>query len=278
MKYLVFYSGGLGSFYATKVLVDKYGKDNVVALFTDTNFEDESLYKFIDQTIEHLGIDIVYLKAPFNPLELMIKENVLYNNRMANCTHYLKMRLAKAFINNRDYKLLRERYKIINLITKGKKHYPFDKTDWTFVLGIDWSEAHRIEAPRRNWKPNNVIAPLIDNLDYDRKVALQYLKDNNIEIPLLYSLGFSHNNCGARCVKAGQGHWINVLKTLPKRFKQMKEFELMMREKIGDYSYLKISRNNIRKSYTLKQLEKDYLKRPEQLDLFDIGGCGCFLE
>ncbi|WBK39939.1 phosphoadenosine phosphosulfate reductase [PinkBerry-associated phage LS06-2018-MD08] len=278
MKYLVFYSGGIGSFYATKLLVNKYGKENVVALFTDTNFEDESLYKFINQTVKHLGIDIIYLKAPYDPLELMVKENVLYNNRMANCTHYLKMRLAKAFINNRDYILLRERFNIESLIAKGKKYYPFDKTNWTFVLGIDWTEAHRIEAPKRNWKPNEVIAPLIDDLTYDRSIALKYMRDNNIYIPMLYSLGFSHNNCGARCVKAGQGHWINVLKTLPNRFKEMKDFENMMREKIGDYSYLKITRKTIKSSYTLEQLEKDYLERPEQLDLFDIGGCGCFLE
>jgi nicotinic acid phosphoribosyltransferase len=146
------------------------------------------------------------------------------------------------------------------------------------VLGIDWTEAHRIEAPKRNWQPNNVIAPLIDELSYDRHMALQYLKDNNIEIPLLYSLGFSHNNCGARCIKAGATHWVQVLKTLPNRFKEMKNFELMMRDKIGDYSYLKKQRNNIKGPYTLEQLENDFKDKPEQIELFNYGGCGCFLE
>jgi len=279
MKYLVFYSGGIGSFWATKILVDKYGKENVIALFTDTNFEDESLYTFVNQTIEHLDIDLIWLKAPYNPLELMEKQNVLYNNRMAECTKILKMRLAKSFINNRDYKILKKIYNLNELCIKGQKYlYNFDKENHIFVLGIDWTEAHRIEAPQRNWSPNKVIAPLIDDLKYDKQLVFDYMGKNNIDVPLLYKLGFNHNNCGGRCIKAGQGHWINVLKKYPERFNEMKKFENKMRIKIGDYSYLKKQTNCKKTTYTLEQLENDFKNKPEQLDLFDIGGCGCFLE
>jgi 3'-phosphoadenosine 5'-phosphosulfate sulfotransferase (PAPS reductase)/FAD synthetase len=279
MKYLVFYSGGIGSFWATKLLVDKYGKNNVIALFTDTNFEDESLYTFINETIEHLGIDIIWLKAPYNPLELMEKQNVLYNSRMAECTKILKMRLAKSFIEQRKYKVLGTIFDLKKLCYRGHKYIDsFNKLDYKLVLGIDWTEAHRIEAPKKNWFPNEVIAPLIDDMDYSKGKVFKYMKENNIQTPLLYKLGFSHNNCGARCMKAGQGHWAIVLKELPIRFNEMKEFELSMREKIGDYSYLKKTTNNVKHTYTLEQLEKTIKNKPEQIDLFARGGCGCFLE
>lgn len=80
MKYLVSYSGGIGSFWATKKLVDKFGVKNVVAIFTDVNWEDEDLYRFIKESIKHLGIDLIYLKAPYNPKELSEIEGVMYNS------------------------------------------------------------------------------------------------------------------------------------------------------------------------------------------------------
>ena len=51
-----------------------------------------------------------------------------------------------------------------------------------------------------------------------------------------------------------------------------------MRQALGkDISYMKRSVNGITRPYTLKQLKSDIEARRE-IDLFDIGGCGCFVE
>ena len=81
---------------------------------------------------------------------------------------------------------------------------------------------------------------------------------------------------GGFCCKAGQGHWVNVLKTMPEKFKYYEEQEQEIIKSIGkDVSMMKKIRDGETQTYTLKQLREDY-ERNEQIDLFDVGGCGCF--
>lgn len=48
--------------------------------------------------------------------------------------------------------------------------------------------------------------------------------------------------------------------------------------KINEYAFMKKSLRRKTKPYSLRQLEQDILTEPEQLDLFDFGGCGCFVD
>jgi len=50
VKHIVSFSGGMGSFAEAKSCVDKFGKENVLLLFSDTLMEDEDLYRFIKET------------------------------------------------------------------------------------------------------------------------------------------------------------------------------------------------------------------------------------
>jgi len=282
MKYLVSYSGGIGSFWATKILVDKYGKENVVAIFCDVNWEDEDLYEFVKNTINHLGIELIYLKAPMNPLELSQKENVIYNSRMASCSKILKMRLQYSFILKRNYKVLGNIYNLQELCLSGYEYFNrLNNKDFTIALGIDWTETHRTEAIVKNWNKHNynVIFPLIDDLDYSKQKAFKYLSKNNIAIPRMYEMGFSHNNCGGRCFKGGQGHFKILYDKFPNRFLELEKFENDFRKKTNkEHTILKKQINSITKRYPLEQLRNDIINKPEQIDLFDIGTCGCFLE
>ena len=40
----------------------------------------------------------------------------------------------------------------------------------------------------------------------------------------LYELGFSHNNCGGVCVRAGRKHWLHLLDVFPDRYAQADDF------------------------------------------------------
>lgn len=53
-----------------------------------------------------------------------------------------------------------------------------------------------------------------------KEEMLSELDQRGIEIPRLYKLGFSHNNCGGMCIRVGQAHFINLLKTMPERFEE----------------------------------------------------------
>lgn len=107
-------------------------------------------------------------------------------------------------------------------------------------VGIDWTEIHRCEAIKKNWAPYTVEFPMCDK-PYLTKIDMQKeLEKIGIEIPRLYKMGFSHNNCGGFCCKAGQGHWANVLETMPEKFKEYEEKEQEIIKYIGkDVSMMK---------------------------------------
>lgn len=64
----------------------------------------------------------------------------------------------------------------------------------------------------------------------------------------------------------------------PERFAYAEQVEEDMRQALGkDISYMKRSVNGITRPYTLKQLRSD-IEAHREIDLFDIGGCGCFVD
>ena len=107
---------------------------------------------------------------------------------------------------------------------------------------------------------------------------LENLVSDGIEIPRLYRLGFSHNNCGGFCFRAGVGHFKNLLEEMPDRYKyhEQKEQELLQYLNRKDISILRRTRKGIKKNITLKQLRTE--NNFTQDELFDIGGCGCFVD
>ncbi|MEK5358187.1 hypothetical protein [Paenibacillus sp. FSL L8-0709] len=183
------------------------------------------------------------------------------------------------------------------------------------------------------------------------------LKKHNILQPRLYDLGFTHNNCAGRCVKAGQKHFRTLRETRPEVFYKLLEQEhylkicvsayryitnkkvpledqipehvqeYMLQElddafrdyfygrvdkpkyyihpcssatseymNIQEYSFMKrrlstpikvVKLNEEGEEYTtikypsepysLRTFNKDIENEPEQIDMFDVGGCGCFI-
>ena len=62
---------------------------------------------------------------------------------------------------------------------------------------------------------------------------------HGIEQPTLYEHGFAHNNCMARCVKAGQGHYVNLLEQMPDVFNSIMMEELQISTYVSSYHYLR---------------------------------------
>jgi len=204
MKYLVQYSGGLQSFECARRVIEKHGKENVELWFADTMDEDEDLYRFNRDVEKLLGVKIRVFCYGMNLWELFDSDRFIANSRADICSRKMKRELLQDGLV--DYK----------------------GSDITIVLGMDWQEPHRIKKAEKFWVKYNVVFPLNDSFYgpfiFNNKIE-DYLKENGIEIPRMYKLGFSHNNCGGACVKAGKGQWVHLLKTLPDRFKYHEERE-----------------------------------------------------
>lgn len=145
-------------------------------------------------------------------------------------------------------------------------------------LGLDWTETHRFNAPRKNWAPFKVEYPMSEAPYLSKVDMLEVLKADGIEPPRLYAMGFAHNNCGGFCCRAGQGHFAKLLEALPDRYARAEQEENSMRELLGkDIAFMKKTMNGVAKPYTLRQLRQD-VESHKEIDLFDIGGCGCFVD
>ena len=92
MKHIISISGGIGSYFTLKRVLENQPKEDVTAVFCDTLAEDGDLYRFLDDIEKKLNIEIVRLCQGKTPFELAWEDNFLYNSRIASCSKKLKSR------------------------------------------------------------------------------------------------------------------------------------------------------------------------------------------
>lgn len=272
MKHIVMFSGGIGSWGAAKMVAQKYGTENLYLLFTDVKGkaesphigEDEDTYRFLEDAVANIGGKYIYLNEGRDIWEVFKDNRFLGNSRLAKCSHSLKQKPARAWLDaNCD-----------------------PATDFVY-LGIDWTETHRLPAIERNYKPFTAIAPLAiphylseDGDAYWEKDALiKWAQEEGLKPPRLYSLGFSHNNCGGGCVRAGQAQFKKLLDVMPERFGVWEAKEEEMRVFLDrNVAILNEVKNGIKSPLPLRELRRRVEQQPQLIDDQDIGGCGCFFE
>ena len=247
------YSGGLGSYFTTKRLLEQgIQKENIILLFTDTKIEDEDLYRFLKESSEYLGIPITDYSDGRDIWQTMKDHKFLSNSRVDHCSGDLKRRMSRKFLKQ------------------------FKPEECIIYLGFDWTEMNRYEKAQKAWLPYRIEAPLCYKPYIDKEDMKAMIAKDGIKLPRLYEMGFQHNNCRGGCVKAGVGHFAHLLDVMPERFALWEQKEQEMRDFIGkDVSILRRTRDGVRTNFTLKQLreERESLSNAE---LCDIGGCGCF--
>lgn len=307
MNHIIFFSGGKSSFSTANYVKEHFPDDNILLYFTDTCWEDDDLYRFIYEASDKLQLPMLTHSKGLTPLQLFVIQRVMGNSRIGTCSRYLKTKVASDFLFKGKKPKIEKWH---------NRQYLKDEdfvTDAVLYFGISFEEMHRAGPILANWKPFHVEFPLIEHIIDNDKVLEKF----NIRQPRLYDLKFSHNNCAGRCVKAGQGHHRNLMLKFPDRFQLLKEQELIVSEYIRytrqisyqpDRDYLiqevwafistgkkteklqhiidthKYTKNwnhgdrnrpySFIKELTLEELEQ----KPFQLDLWDIGGCGCFTD
>ena len=253
MKHIVSFSGGIGSWLAAKRVAEKYGTDNLFLVFTDVLIEDEDLYRFLHEAAENVGGELIVLADGRDPWDVFRDRRYMGNTRTAHCSEELK---SKPF-------------------QKWLKEQAFD--DFVVYLGIDWTEEHRLIAHRKH-VDHKVEAPLCGEPYLNPQQMRDALEAEGIELPKLYKLGFSHNNCSGGCVKAGQGQWALLHKTMPDKYLDFeRRQEKLMKDIPTARPFLRVTVAGERTYVSLKNYREKYLNMNVQVDMFDIGGCGCFL-
>ncbi len=267
MKHVVQMSSGVASAYVAQLVVDRYGRDDVIALFADVardggewwEGEDPDNYRFLSDVIGVIDIDLVTVKDGRGVWGLAEEMNMIPNNRAPFCSRVLKHEPCRAWLDANC-----------------------DPEDTILYVGIDLSEAHRCENITERWSPYVVEYPLMwkplklktDAMDWCRKIG--------VSPPRMYSEGFQHANCAGACVRMGNGAAEHLLRERPAVFKALEAREEAMRGRLGDVAML-VDRRGLtpgdsRRPFPLSALRSEIEEREAtQPRLFDDMGCGrCF--
>lgn len=227
-------------------MLEKYGKENVKFWFFDTLIEDESLYRFLDQCEDFLGITIERFSDGRNFWEVFRDERFIGNSRVPLCNRVLKRELLEK---------------------KLKHEFPFNNV--ILFLGYEYTETDRMEKAKFKWneKGYDVSFPLASAPHQEKVDLINKLQKYGLEIPRLYDLGFKHNNCGGACVRAGINQWQLLLELFPERYLWHERQEQKIRNYLNkDVAILRDRTGGVTKPLTLRKLRlrtngKNFLER-----------------
>ena len=249
MYYIARLSGGLASAVATDRAIQAYGRNRVWIRFEDVGWEDEDTHRFIGDCIKRWGARLIVGRVGKNPLDVFEARRLIPNSAMAPCSAELKIKPFAAWL-----------WRVPKPVT--------------ILSGLDWKEPHRIARLSRyhkragQWRAPVGFARQIPGVYEDFPLLwkpLEYraywevVKEWGIEPPRAYAHGFSHNNCGGRCVRQGVSEWRRLWTVWAERFRQMRDWEMTQRAKGGaraQASFCRVTKNGVERNVTLAELEQ----------------------
>ncbi|MEH2030208.1 MAG: hypothetical protein V7K67_11130 [Nostoc sp.] len=251
MYNIVFFSGGVSSA-LTALWIRNNLPGKLHLLFTDTLTEDEDLYRFLDESIDAIAPDgVTHITSGMNVWDVFNKERFLGNSRIDPCSKVLKREPARKWINAR-----------------------YSPEETTLFFGIHWSEEERLSAIKTNWNPYKVRSVMCepDSFFIDASaIKTTWYEQTGVKIPRLYDMGFTHNNCGGFCIKAGKYHFKKLLQTMPERYDYHANKEEQIRHRLGDVTILREQRDKTKYRLTMKE----FASRSEVKEL-ECHSCRCF--
>jgi len=220
-RIVCWFSCGAASAVATKMIVEEHkrlgqGKEIVIA-YTEVKQEHEDNKRFLRDCEQWFGIPITVLqneRYKGDIYEVFIRTGYLVGPTGAACTRLLKKSVRK----------------------------DFEKPTDTQVFGFTVEEQARYNS---FLDANNIDCrvPLIEH-GLTKQDCLGVLAKAGIEIPAMYKLGYSNNNC-IGCVKGGAGYWNKIRVDFPETFETMAQIENLMGRTIVKHKGERISLRNL---------------------------------
>lgn len=248
-------SGGLASWAACKRAAAKYGTESMTLVFCDTMYEDADLYRFLPEAAANIGAPLVTIADGRNQWQTFHDERYLGNSRADPCSKLLKREPFDRWV--------KDNYRPETCVR---------------IIGMLYDERDRHERLQARLSPWRVESPLLEPPYLNQRMLAELCREEGMEPPRLYGLGFKHNNCGGRCVKAGQAQWKRLLEVLPERYHECERAEQAMRDYLGkDVTILSEQRDGVKRNLSLRVL-RERIETGGQCDMFDLGGCGCMVD
>jgi hypothetical protein len=296
VTYIVHLSGGVTSWGAGKRTRVTHPDAPLIMLFADTFIESEETYRFLIHGAANIaGVPVpacAYLPIPEldlenpdprrevlqsiaalamrdipglrwvwdgrTPWEVFEDKKFMGNSRVDPCSRVLKRELLDKWVAER-----------------------FAHDECIHVVGLNWDEDGRITRLRERSLPRVFTAPLGEQPWLSKTEVLEWAEREGLPISSAYKIGLSHDNCGGGCVKAGQGHWLQILEHRPDTYAQWEKQEKGFNERRGkNYAMLQCRRGGGKgnpltlETLRLRQGTGDILP-DEKLEL---GGCACAID
>ena len=303
-------SGGAGSWLATKVDMRAHPEAEHVFMFADTLYEDADCYRFLIEGLLHLlGRRVNWLPRASDFPDYRVSESIPIEEYEGNpdWRAYLAGLRDQAaiaipeltwLVEGRDpWEVFRdERFlgnsrvdpcsRIIKRQHLDKwRDAHFDSDTDVLCIGIGPHEAHRYHGlkarmDKAGWRYEAPLLGTFEGEVYRGGDPLRYLDDAGIDRPRLYRLGYTHNNCGGFCIKAGIGHYQNRLREQPERF----AYDAMMEGKLAAFLGREVSMltdrsgDGAKKPMTLTRFEEAYGRQTDFEFTPGDSGCGCMID
>lgn len=237
MKHVGSFSTGLSSAVMITRLIARYGREAVEIVTTDTLFEDDDNWRFSNAMRQFWGGTVTVLTEGHTPYQVAFDQHIIPNQKIAPCTFKLKIAPFLAYLER------------------------FEKPV-TVHVGYDFAEAHRCAKTKAAYAVHGyeVDFPLLWKPIEFRTYSQVAREDWGIEPPRMYAMGYTHANCGGRCVKQGQGDWLRTLINFPERYAEIEAWEQEMRDhpKRKNYALVRDTVNGEMHPITLCDLRLEY--------------------
>lgn len=256
IRHIAMFSTGLSSAYLSELLIKQYGADNVELFMTDTLWEDEDNYRFARDVSLYLKKPITVVQDGRTPEQVFFDKRFFGNYGTAPCSTELKMKQTVLYVEGLRLQGI-EPILYFGIGSHEKKRAP----------RIEYNYSHNCI------EPVECRFPLMDmDVSHD-DMEIICREKWGFEPPRMYLYGFSHANCGGRCVKGGINHYKQLYLAWPERFAAQVEMEKRFRETINDYTLLKkyagkVDGEDYYRPYPLEELQQDIKRDGIQMDLF----------
>lgn len=197
-KIVSWFSAGVTSAVATKLALEKF--KNIDIIFFETGAHHPDTERFLQDCEKWYQQDIQIVQNPeYGSLYDVLEKGYINSPQGAFCTYELKKKMRWELEKEYNYKFQ------------------------VFGFEYDKKEINRAIRFIEQYENVNPIFPLIEN-KINKSKSIYLLEQVGIEIPMMYKLGYSNNNC-VGCVKGGMGYWNKIRVDFPDVFAYMAQLE-----------------------------------------------------